>query len=63
LTTHKAHILTLFIHLFIYLGFIAPIFIRYTCGIKSFQQPIYNSITSIIHVCACETCKGISSVK
>ena len=28
-----------------------------------FQQPIYNSITLIIHVCACETLKGISSEK
>ena len=32
-------------------------------GNKLFQQPIYNSITLIIHVCACETLKGISSEK
>ena len=32
-------------------------------GNKLFQQPIYNSITLIIHVCACETRKGISSEK
>ena len=32
-------------------------------GNKLFQQPIYNSITLIIRVCACETCKGISSEK
>ena len=28
-----------------------------------FQQPIYSGITLIIHVCACETLKGISSEK
>jgi len=32
-------------------------------GNKLFQQPIYNGITLIIHVCACETLKGISSEK
>ena len=47
----------------IYLWFIAPIFIQYMWGNKLFQQPIYNSITLVISVCACETCKGISSEK
>ena len=32
-------------------------------GNKLFQQQIYNGITLIIHVCACETRKGISSEK
>ena len=32
-------------------------------GNKLFQQPIYSSFTLIIHVCACETLKGISSEK
>jgi len=32
-------------------------------GNKLFQQPIYNSITLIVHVCACETRKGNSSKK
>ena len=32
-------------------------------GNELFQQPIYNSITLIIHVCACETRKGIRSEK
>ena len=32
-------------------------------GNKLFEQPIYNSITLIIHVRACETRKSISSEK
>ena len=30
---------------------------------KLFQQPIYNGITLIIRICACEARKGISSEK
>ena len=52
----------LFIYLFIY-----DLLLRYSYNTravtKMFQQPIYNSITLIIHVCACETGKGISSEK
>ena len=32
-------------------------------GNRLFQQPVYNGITLIIPVCACETLKGISSEK
>jgi len=47
------------------------LFIRIYCsdiriihvGNKLFRQPIYNRIALIIHVCACETHKGISSEK